>query len=246
MCFVLYATTSSCSLLKKSHTETEEKHSSEKIDAAKLITTLSSVQPDFKWLQTNGTVSYNGQDAKIAMKMYKDSLVWASVNFLIELARGQVNNDSATLLIRPEKSYVSFPTDSLKQWFAIDNLSLASLQRIMLAFPPFQIDTSYSFDITDGEITLSKTTPTYHEFMSIDKSSFNLTNYTYKRSETDKITIHYSDFKKEKGMNLPGKIELNVINGTETNISLSYIEYSTSDEDNAGFFIPQSYHQRKP
>jgi len=228
-----------------SHNLTKAVPANKEMDMAGLVKAVSAAAPDYKWLQMSSSMSYAGQDQKYdagaVIKMRKDSIIWASVSVLFEIARALVNNDSTSIMYRLQKQYSVFPNSSLQNMLAIQNLTMPSFQRLLLAYPPFGLNENYKFTKQENSYLVQNTTPLYQETITLDASMMRMTQYTYAKNETQKIIINYSNFEKNGNNFFPKKIGIEVHSPDVINISLDVNSYTLSDKDEAPFKIPASY-----
>jgi len=218
------------------------------MDLAQLVKTMGANTPDYKWLQMSSSMSYAGQDQKYdagaVIKMRKDSIVWASVSVLFEIARALVNNDSTSIMYRLQKQYSVFPNSALKTLLAVDNITMPSFQKLLLAYPPFGITADYKFTKQETGYLLENTTPLYKETINLDASMLRMTQYTYAKNDNQKIIINYSNFEKDGNNYFPKKIGIEIHSPDVINISLDINSYTLSNKDEAPFKIPASYQKQ--
>jgi hypothetical protein len=209
-----------------------------------LITALEKSENDYTWMRTRAHISYNGNSASATIKMRKDSLVWGAVNLFLELARGEITRDSAVLLNRTQKEYTSYPVASLQDVLAIPGLGLKSVQRLLMAVPPFPLNLKYSLEKRENEYKLSYFGPEYREEYLLEASTLRMKEYTFKKSETHKVRITYEDFEHVNNLILPKKINFEIESPEKSQISFEVTEYTLPATDEAPFSIPASYHKR--
>ena len=217
-------------------------------DLGALISSLQKSPQDYKWIHANGSAHYNGngQDftASTSLRLRKDSILWGNVNVFIEVARLLVNKDSVTMLNRPQKQYSVFPVADLQKMLAIPNLTLSSLQDILMAYPPFALNNKYEFLKRENDYKLSYTGPNYREEMTIDAATLRMKEYVFKINESRKIRITYEDFSKEGNLILPNKINFELESPEKTQILIEISSYTFADADEAPFSIPSSYRKQ--
>jgi hypothetical protein len=210
-----------------------------------LTETLEKNALSYQWLRMKTSLSYedpsNSYSAATQIKLHKDELIWGSVSVLIEVARAQINKDSATMLNRTNKTFTSFPVMDLQQMLAIQNLDLSALQRLLLAAPPFGIDRDSKLTTTDNLYQVEHTTPAYKEAMDISSRNMRLSKYRYERNANEYLEVNYSDFTEVDGKTLPKKIEITVARPDKIKITLDVSDYTFLDSDEAPFSIPTSY-----
>lgn len=216
---------------------------------AELKTALASESPAYEWLRMRTRVEYEDpsqkQSAAALIKMKDDSIIWASVNVMVEVVRAQITNDSAMMMNRLAREYDKFPTAELTQLLPIEGLDLKALQNLILAYPPFGIKEGTKLEKNEASYTLAYQTPVYEETMEIDAATLRMSKYTYRQSESKHLNVYYSDFKEVSGGFYPGKIQFVLQVPDKIALTLDISEYGLAETDETSFTIPESY-QRKP
>jgi hypothetical protein len=206
---------------------------------------LAASMPNYKWLRSKGTVHYEKKDQKlnanITLKQRQDSLVWASVNVLIEAARGMANKDSAYILNRTAKEYMVYPVSGLEGLLGIPGIDLHALQSILMAIPPFGIADGTTLNNTGAGYFLERKGASYLEQYHIDPANLRMTDYHIEKNNSQQVTIQYSDFEAVGNMQLPKKIDLTVTSADKILITLEIADYTLLETDEAPFTIPESY-----
>lgn len=214
-------------------------------DIISLVNNLEKTPSAYQWLRARSRLQYqdagNQYTANAFIKMRQDSLIWSSVSLLIELARAQITNDSATFLLRTSREYESYPVSDLQRMIAIQGLDLKAVQRLLIAYPPFGLNDAYTFSKKEDSYLLSKTTPVYQENIEMDAVSLRMKQYEYKRSESQRITIKYSDFEKIENMQLPRKIEMELQMPEKIFVTFEITNYQLLSSDEVSFSIPENY-----
>ena len=200
--------------------------------------------PYFHWLRAAGSVHFEDSDqeytANISMKLHKDTLVWAAVSLLIELARADINRDSAVILVRPQHQYRVYQNYELRQLVGVDSMNFGSLQNLLFARPPFGLRADTAV-LENGVYTTTFKTPYYLERMKLDATNLALQQYYYELNETQNVTFTYGDFTEVGNFTLPKKIELELHTPDRILVTLTISDYTLLDNDEAPFTVPESY-----
>lgn len=251
----------SCRSTKKIQTAITKKDTVEtvvekKIDSAALIrnalTKLNENFVDFKTFSAKVDVDYRGGDDKhydvnANLRMYKDSLIWISVNavFGIEAMRLLITQDSVFLLDKLNKTFLVRSIDYLQEVSSLP-LSLPTLQNLLLGNPVF-IDSVVSFSNDNNTITLLSIGNSFKNLVTI-KSDNNflmhskLDDVDIARSRT--ADLSYDDYENKKGRPFSSKRRITVAEKNKLDISLNFKQYDFDEEVNFPFSIPKNYKQR--
>lgn len=214
-------------------------------DIISLVDNFENSQSEYQWLRARSRMMYqdgsNQYTANAFIKMRQDSLIWSSVSLLIEIARAQITNDSATFLLRTSREYESYPVSDLQRMIAIQGLDLKAVQRLLVAYPPFGLNDTYTFEKKEDAYLLSKTSPSYQENIEMDLLTLRMRQYEYKRSETQRVIVKYSDFEKVENMQLPRKIEMEMHMPGKILVTFEITNYQLLSFDEVSFSIPENY-----
>src|SRR5215216_6405944 len=142
----------------------ETKMPEAKVDTAQLarevVLKLKSNRINFKTFSAKIDVDYRGGDDKhydvnANMRMYKDSLIWVSVNavFGIEAMRMLITKDSVFLLDKLNKSYLVRSVDYLQEVSSLP-LTLSTLQNLLMGNPVFIDSNIVSYSNANNIISL--------------------------------------------------------------------------------------------
>lgn len=207
---------------------------------------LQKNEIQYQWLRVKTTVAYedpdNSYSAFTQLKLQKDKLIWGSVTMLIELVRAQINQDSATFLNRTAKEYSSFPVSNLQQMLAIEGLSLSSLQRLLMARPPFELNKDSKLTVGEKDYVIEHTSPAFKEEIQLASDVTHMMRYRYERNQTEYLEVNYPEFTEVDGRTLPKKIDMNIVQAArKMRITLDVSDYTFLDSDEAPFSIPSSY-----
>jgi len=261
--FILLAiiTLASCRSTKKIQTAIEKKDTVEtvttpKIDTTQLINnallTLKNNRIDYKTFSAKVDVDYRGGDDKhydvnANLRMYKDSLIWISVNavFGIEAMRLLINKDSVFLLDKLNKTYLTRSIDYLQEVSGLP-LTLSNLQDILAGNPVF-IDSVVSYSNDNSTISLLSIGKTFKNLVTINGEKnvlvhSKLDDLDITRSRT--ADLNYDDYENKKGKSFSSKRRITVAEKNKLDISLNFKQYEFNDDLSFPFSIPKNYKQK--
>lgn len=84
-------------------------------------------EPSYSTLQANIICKTNGMSANGQLRMIKDSVIWVSLNKIIELGRAKITPDSVLVHIKPTNEYIRIPMKELESQYGLD---FATIQAI--------------------------------------------------------------------------------------------------------------------
>ncbi|MDI1233355.1 MAG: DUF4292 domain-containing protein [bacterium] len=193
------------------------------------------------------TSNGNSQGVGSNIRMYKDSLIWISVNvFGIEGARILINKDSMVLLDKLHKCYTVFNKNYIENLLG-SPLSVSQLQNLIVAEPIYALMLYKIIKNTESELLILNTQPkvtvghTYKkEFYTIDSTSIDdLTAPHYAR-------VKYSNFANVDNHNFPLKNLIIAYNGqNKITITMDFDNPNFSEIVTFPFNIPTSYEKCK-
>src|SRR5687767_15366736 len=169
--FSLLVIFASCRSTKKIQSAIGKKDSTETVvlkdgraDTIRFIKTaydkLLQNRIDFKTFSAKINVDYQGGDGKkydvnAFVRMFKDSLIWISVNgvFGIEGMRVLVEKDSVRIMNKLDKEYTVRSMDFLQELASLP-LDLASMQELIVGNPVFLDSTIVSYTVNGNMISM--------------------------------------------------------------------------------------------
>ena len=262
--FIVIILLASCRSTKKIQTAIERKDTvvtevfANKIDSQQLIKNalvkLGENRIEFQTFSAKVDVDYRGGDDKhydvnANLRMYKDSLIWASVNavFGIEAMRMLITKDSIFLLNKLNKTYLVRSIDYLQEVTSLP-LTLSTLQNLLLGNPVF-VDSanmvSYSND--NNTIALLSIGKTFKNLITINGNSnvlvhSKLDDIDIARSRT--ADLNYDDYENKKGRSFSSKRRITVAEKYKLDISLNFKQYDFNADVNFPFSIPKNYQKQ--
>jgi hypothetical protein len=227
-----------------------------KIDTALLIKNalqaLDNNRIEFKTFSAKIDVDYRGGDDKhydvnATLRMYKDSLIWVSVNAVlgIEAMRMLINKDSVFLLDKLNKTYLTRSIDYLQEISGLP-LTLSALQNLLVGNPVF-VDSIVSYSNDNNSIALLSIGKSFKNLLSINGNENVLVNsklddLDITRSRT--ANLSYDDYENRKNRNFSSKRRISVSEKNKLDISLHFKQYEYNDDVNFPFSIPKNYKQK--
>ena len=255
------ATLASCRSTRKIQTAIARKDTIDtvavtKIDTALLIKNalqaLENNRIEFKTFSAKIDVDYRGGDDKhydvnATLRMYKDSLIWVSVNAVlgIEAMRMLINKDSVFLLDKLNKTYLTRSIDYLQEISGLP-LTLSALQNLLVGNPVF-VDSIVSYSNDNNSIALLSIGKSFKNLLSINGNENVLVNsklddLDITRSRT--ANLSYDDYENRKNRNFSSKRRISVSEKNKLDISLHFKQYEYNDDVNFPFSIPKNYKQK--
>ncbi len=253
----------SCRSTKKIQTAITKKDTVEttasvtKTDSLKLIKNallkLGENRIIFTTFSAKVDVDYRGGDDKhydvnANLRMYKDSLIWASVNavFGIEAMRMLITKDSIFLLNKLNKTYLVRSIDYLQEVTSLP-LTLSTLQNLLVGNPVFVDSNTVSYSNDNITIALLSIGKTFKNLITINPNNnvlvhSKLDDIDITRSRT--ADLNYDDYENKKGRLFSSKRRITVAEKNKLDISLNFKQYEFNDEVNFPFSIPKNYQKQ--
>jgi len=253
----------SCRSTKKIQTAIAKKDSVEtnivvvKVDTPQLIKSivekLDSNWVEFTTFSAKVDIDYRGGDDKhydvnASMRMYKDSLIWISVNavFGIEAMRMLITSDSVFLLDKLNKSYLVRSIDYLQEVTSLP-LTLSTLQDLLVGNPVFIDNNIVSYSNDNNIISLLIMGKAFKNLVTINGNDnvlihSKMDDVDITRSRT--ADLSYDDYEKKKGRIFSSKRRITVAEKNKLDISLNFKQYEFNDEVNFPFSIPRNYKRK--
>lgn len=255
---VLFA---SCRSTKKIQTAITKKdtsqlvHTMAKADSPNFIRSVlqqvNAQKLDFKTFSAKINVDYRDADQRdynvnTFVRIYKDSLIWVSVNALlgIEALRAEITKDSVKILDKQNKIYRARSIDYLQH---VTNLpfDFKTLQDILIGNPAFIDSNVVSYTRGNGLISLVSLGFYFKSTTSFDESS-----KTLQRSKVDDVDVLnnrsadfvYSDYDYSAGVAFPKKRRITVVGKGPLDVSMDFRQYEFNPKNlSTPFTIPKNY-----
>lgn len=218
------------------------------LTAADLLT--STLKP-WTYFSSKADIEYTSGDKNINagsnIRMYKDSLIWISVNmFGIEGARILINKDSMVMLDKLNRQYRVFKRDYIEEILGAP-LSVGELQNVILARPVYALQLYDILTNTNSELKIKNTQPrvfiNHHylkQYTTIDTTMID------DRTAPHYAAIYYSNYVSVSNHNFPLNTRIKAYNGTAViGIKLDFTNPDFDTPLTFSFTIPASYERIK-
>jgi hypothetical protein len=228
-----------------------------KIDTTQLIKNallkLNGNKVDFKTFSAKVDVDYRGGDDKhydlnANMRMYRDSLIWVSVNavFGIEAMRMLITKDSVYLLDKLNKTYLIRRIDYLQEVTGLP-LTLSIVQDLLVGNPVFIDSNIVSYSNNSNTVSLLSIGSAFKNLVTINGNNnvllhSKLDDIDISRSRT--ADLSYDDYESKKNKLFSSKRRITVAEKNKLDISLNFKQYEFNDDINFPFSIPRNYKGR--
>ena len=184
-------------------------------------------------------------DVNVFVRMYKDSVIWISVNALlgIEALRAYITKDSVKLIDKLSKEYTARAVSYLQEVSALP-LDLATLQDLILGNPVFLDSNIINYRKSDDEVSLLSVGEWFKNLLTLNEK-----NKEIERSKLDDADIlrnrtcdlTYSDYENKKGVNFSTKRKIAITEKKNLNIKLEFKQYEFNEPLTFPFSIPKNY-----
>ena len=224
------------------------------IDSANFIkekyNSLQNQKIDFKTFSAKVKVDYTGTDKKkydvnAFIRMYKDSVIWASVNAIlgIEALRILITTDSVKLLDKQNKIYIARSVAYLQEVTALP-LDLPSLQELIIGNPVFLDSNIIAYSVTGNTVSLYSLGNLFKTLITINESN-NIILHT-KLADLDLIRnrtcdLSYSGYENKKGVNFSLNRSITVSEKSKLDVKLDFKQYEFNETLSFPFSIPKNY-----
>ena len=184
-------------------------------------------------------------DVNVFVRMYKDSVIWISVNaiFGIEALRVFITRDSVKLLDKQSKEYTFRAVSYLQEVSALP-LDLATLQDLIIGNPVFLDSNIINYRRSDNEVSLLSVGEWFKNLLTINEKNkeiehIKLDDADIIRNRTCDLT--FSDYENKKGVNFSTKRKITIAEKKNLNIKLDFKQYEFNEPLTFPFSIPKNY-----
>ena len=210
---------------------------------------IKTKQINFTTFSAKVNVDYKTEDknydVNAFVRMYKDSVIWISVNaiFGIEALRAYITRDSVKILDKQSKEYTSRAVSYLQEVSALP-LDLATLQDLIIGNPVFLDSNIVNYRRSDNEITLLSVGEWFKNLFTINEKNneiehIKLDDADIIRNRTCDLT--YSDYENKKGVNFSTKRKISITEKKNLDIKLEFKQYDFNEPLTFPFSIPKNY-----
>lgn len=211
---------------------------------------LKNQKIDFTTFSAKIKVDYTGSDNKkydvnAFVRMYKDSVIWVSVNaiFGIEALRVYITEDSVKLLDKQNKTIVRRSVAYLQEVTALP-LDLYILQDLIIGNPVFLDSNFVSYSLSSNSVSLLSLGDWFKNLITITEHD-NLVQHC-KLDDLDIIRnrtcdLSYSGYENKKGVNFPMSRSITVSEKSKLDVKLDFKQYEFNETLSFPFTIPKNF-----
>ncbi len=230
------------------NTNTAHEDSIKYIHAA--LETVNSQKIYFTSFNAKVEVDYSSGDGKkynvnAALRMYKDSIIWISVNALlgIEAIRVVITKDSVKLLNKLDKIYTSRSVSYLQEVTALP-LDLATLQDLIIGNPVYLDSNIVSYEKSGEELSLLSLGAIFRHFITLHDADkkiqhSKLDDMDILRNRT--CDLVYEKYETKKGVRFSTKRQISVSDKTKLDVKLDFKNYDFNETLSFPFSVPKNY-----
>jgi hypothetical protein len=205
---------------------------------------------DFRTFNAKLNVDYIDVDDKkynvnATLRMYKDSLIWVSVNaiFGIEGLRAIITKDSVKIMDRQNKLYTPRSIEYLQEVSALP-VNLSSLQDLLIGNAIFLDSNIVSYSKTANTISLLSIGKIFKNLITLSENDklvqrIKLDDIDELRNRTGDLS--YSDYENKRGPNFATTRKITFAEKKKLDIRLEFKQYSFNEELTFPFSIPKNY-----
>ncbi len=179
------------------------------------------------------------------LRMYKDSIIWISVNAVlgIEALRVYITKTSVKIMDKQNRTISEKSISSLQELASIP-FDLTTLQNLLIGNPIFLTEQIISYSLSPGSISLLMNGDWFKNLITLNE-----TDGALQRSKLDDIDLvrnrtcdlSYADYDTKKGVNFPAKRRIYIAEKTKLDIKLEFKQYEFNEELTYPFSIPRNY-----
>ena len=195
-------------------------------------------------------VEYTGADNKkydvnAFLRMYKDSVIWASVNaiFGIEAFRVYITKDSVKMLDKQNRVYIARSVAYLQEVTALP-LDLKALQELIIGNPVFLDSNIVSYSVSNNSISLLSLGEWFKNMVTVNENEkfiqhSKLDDKDIIRNRT--CDLSYSEYENKKGVNFSVSRSITVSEKSKLDVRLDFKQYDFNETLSFPFSIPKNY-----
>jgi len=205
---------------------------------------------DFTTFSAKVNVDYTGADNKkydvnTSLRMYKDSVIWVSVNaiFGIEALRVYITKDSVKLLDKQNKIFSARSMAYLQELASLP-LDLSSLQELIIGNPVFLDSNIISYYKTSNTISLLSIGDWFKNLLTVSEPG-NVIQHS-KLDDVDVIRnrtcdLTYSGYENKKGVVFSTNRKITVAEKSKLDVKLDFKQYEFNETLSFPFSVPKNY-----
>ena len=178
------------------------------------------------------------------LRMYKDSVVWVSVNaiFGIEGLRALITRDSVKILDKQNKFYTARSIGYLQEVSALP-VNLTTLQDIIIGNAVFVDSNIISYSTFDNSISLLSIGKIFKNLVTLNENKLllrmKLDDLDELRNRTGDLT--YSDYEDKRGVNFAKIRKITFAEKKKLDVRLEFKQYNFNEDLTFPFSIPKNY-----
>jgi hypothetical protein len=215
-----------------------------------LLHRLDSGRVQYTTFNAKLGIDYKSDDGKkydvnANVRMYKDSLIWISVNAIlgIEGMRVLITKDSVKLLDKLNKIYTARSVDYLQDVTSLP-LNLFTLQDLIVGNAVFVDSNVVTFSANANTISFLTTGQWFKNLVTL-----NAANNSLVHSKLDDVNIarnrtadlNYTDYETKKGFLFSTKRKISIKEKTGLEVKLDFKQYEINESLSFPFSIPKNY-----
>ena len=206
-------------------------------------------QINYKTFSAKMNVDYIDADDKkynvnANLRMYKDSMVWVSVNaiFGIEGLRALITRDSVKILDKQNKLYTARSIEYLQEVSALP-VNLSTLQDLIIGNAVFVDSNIISYSKFDNSISLLSIGKLFKNLVTLNENKLllrmKLDDLDELRNRTGDLT--YSDYEDKRGVNFSKIRKITFAEKKKLDVRLEFKQYNFNEDLTFPFSIPKNY-----
>jgi hypothetical protein len=215
-----------------------------------LLNKLDSGRVQYTTFNAKLGIDYKSDDGKkydvnANVRMYKDSLIWISVNAIlgIEGLRVLITKDSVKLLDKLNKIYTARSVDYLQDVTSLP-LNLFTLQDLIVGNAVFVDSNVVTFSANANTISFLTTGQWFKNLVTL-----NAANNSLLHSKLDDVNmarnrtadLNYTDYESKKGFLFSTKRRISIKEKTGLEVKLDFKQYEINENLSFPFSIPKNY-----
>jgi outer membrane lipoprotein-sorting protein len=195
-------------------------------------------------------VDYTGGDGKkydvnATVRMYKDSLIWVSVNAIlgIEAMRLLITKDSVKLLNKLDKIYTARSVSYLQEVIALP-LDLSTFQDLIIGNPVYLDSNVVSYTRSGEELSLLSVGSVFRHFITLHAN-----DKVVQHSKMDDVDVLrnrtcdlvYEKYEDKKGVRFSTRRQITVSEKSKLDVKLDFKNYGFNETLSFPFSVPKNY-----
>ena len=210
------------------------------------IYTENLASQQYEWLNASGRIKIKSSNQNISLtaqfKSRKDSLVWARLSKLLEVARAQADVNHFQFINRIDKSFVDYSFNELSA-FIDPEQGISAFQNLLMGNIPFDYSEA-SFVPINGNYSLVLLGDSINQRAIIDNKMLKLTEYTiYSSSGNNEAHATFANYVKTDYGWVPQNIIVKIVGADLELVEIEFSKIEFKKKDKAEFSIPEGYNE---